>query len=151
MFQPDNPVDSDQVLPIVVGAHLRAEVEDRTRANQVRDAITEWMGNNEVEGPPWPLVCSDLWYLNQIELRVQPTICIGHPEINAATASLSGKLPTAKLVDDSYRIQLDPEFIENTCCLWGVDDTHSQHAIEAFIADFLPELLGSIFSIRVEK
>ena len=151
MFHPDKPVESDQVLPIVVGAHLRAELGDRIRATQVRNAIVEWMGSNEIDGPPWPIVCSDLWYMNQVELKVQPTICIGHPEINAATAAISAKLPTAILVDDSYRIQLDPAYIDRTCCLWGVDNAHSQHAIEAFIADFLPEFLGSIFSLRVEK
>ena len=151
MFHPDKPVEPSQALPIVVGAHLRAEVGDRTRANQVRDAIAAWMSGNEIGGPPWPIVCSDLWYLNQVELKVQPTICIGHPEINAATAAISANLPTAKLVDNSYRIQLDPEHIDRTCCLWGVDDTHSQHAVETFIADFLPKLMGSIFGLRVEK
>ena len=148
MFHPDNPIDSEQVLPIVVGAHLRAEIGDRSRAVQIREAITIWMVDNNIEGPPWPNVCR---YLNQVELKVQPTICIGHPEINAATAALSAKLQTAILVDDSYRIQLDPEYIDRTCCLWGVDNIHSQHAIEAFITDFLPELLGSIFGLRVEK
>jgi hypothetical protein len=135
----------------VVGAHLRAEVGDRARANRVKDAIVGWMKENDISDPPWPLVCSDLWYLNQIELKAQPTICIGHPEVNAATAALSAKLPTAFLADDSYRIQLDPEYIDCTCCLWGVDNAHSQHAVDAFISDFLPELLGSIFGLRIEK
>jgi len=151
MFHPDQPVVSEQVLPIVVGAHLRAELGDRKRANQVREAIIGWMSSNDIEGPPWPIVCSDLWYMNQVELRVQPTICIGHPEINATTAAFSTRLPTAMLVDDSYRIQLDPEYVDRICCMWGVDDAHSQLAVDAFIADFLPELMGSIFGNRVEK
>lgn len=151
MFHPDNPIEPNHVLPIVVGAHLCAEVGDRTRGNQVKDAIIRWMKENNINDPPWPLVCSDLWYLNQIELKTQPTICIGHPEINAATAAISVRLQTAAFVDDSYRIQLDPEFIECTCCLWGVNDANTQLAVEAFIADFLPALLGSIFGIRIEK
>ena len=69
MFHPDKPIESDQVLPIVVGAHLRAEVGDRARANRVKDAIVGWMKENDITDPPWPLVCSDLWYLNQIELK----------------------------------------------------------------------------------
>ena len=151
MFHPDKPIESDQVLPIVVGAHLRAEVGDRARANQVKDAIVGWMKENDITDPPWPLVCSDLWYLNQIELKTQPTICIGHPEINAATAAIAAALQTVALVDDSYRIQLDPEYIDCTCCFWGVDDAHSEHATVAFIVDFMPELLGSIFGLRIEK
>ena len=151
MFHPDKPIESDQVLPIVVGAHLRAEVGDRARANRVKDAIVGWMKENHITDPPWPLVCSDLWYLNQIELKTQPTICIGHPEINAATAAIAAALQTVALVDDSYRIQLDPEYIDCTCCFWGVDDAHSEHATVAFIADFMPELLGSIFGLRIEK
>ena len=151
MFHPDKPIESEQVLPIVVGAHLRAEAGDRSRANQVRDAIVGWMRDNDINDPPWPLVCCDLWYLNQIELKTQPTICIGHPEINAATAAIAATLQTVALVDDSYRIQLDPEYIDCTCCFWGVDDAHSKHATEAFIADFMPKLLGSIFGLRVEK
>ena len=151
MFHPDKPIESDQVLPIVVGAHLRAEVGDRARANRVKDAIVGWMKENDITDPPWPLVCSDLWYLNQIELKTQPTICIGHPEINAATAAIAAALQTVALVDDSYRIQLDPEYIDCTCCFWGVNHAHSERATEAFIADFMPELLGSIFGLRIEK
>jgi hypothetical protein len=151
MFHPDKPIDANLVLPIVVGAHLRAEVGDRSRANQVKEAITSWMRNNDINDPPWPLVCSDLWYLNDVTLKVQPTICIGHPEINAATAALAATLQTVANVDDSYRIQLDPEYIECTCCLWGVDDIHAEQATEAFIADFLPSLLGSIFGLCIEK
>ncbi|MEE2913026.1 MAG: hypothetical protein VX436_04400 [Planctomycetota bacterium] len=151
MLHPDKPIQSDQILAIVVGAHLQAEVGDRAIANRARDVITQWMENNESNNPPWPLVCSDLWYLNQIELKTQPTICIGRPELNAATAALSPKLPTAILKDGSFRIQLDPEYIKCTCCMWGVDNAHSKLALDVFITDCLDGFLGSIFGIRVEK
>jgi len=151
MLHPDQSVHFDQVIPIVVGAHLRAELGDRPRSKRVLEAITSWMELHEVDGPPWPIVCTDLWYLNQVELRTQPTICIGHPEVNAASAALSAKLPTTKLVDDAYRIQLDQEYIELKCCMWGVDDASTDRCIDAFVADFLPTWLGSIFGIRLEN
>ena len=89
--------------------------------------------------------------INQIELRVQPTISIGHPEVNAATAALSSDLPTALIQDDAFRIQLDPEFIDLKCCLWGVDDFQSNQCLESFINGFLPQLLGSFFGISIEN
>ncbi len=151
MLNPDTPILPDQVIPIVVGSHLRAEVGDRPRAEKMKAAIQKWKAAQEINESPHPLVCTDLWYLNQTELRVQPTICIGDPEVNAATAALSVDIPTALLVDDAYRIQLDPEYIDIKTCLWGIDDLHSNQCVDVFISDFLPNWLGAFFGISVDK
>lgn len=151
MLHPDKTVDVDHVIPIVVGSHLRAELGDRQRAYTVGDSVITWMATHELTGPPWPIVCSDLWYLNQTELRTRPTICIGHPEVNAATAAMSPTLETILLVDGAYRIQGDPEFINLKCALWGIDDAHTNQCVEQFIKNVLPNFLGSIFGVTVEK
>ena len=149
MFEIDTPIQQSHVMPIVVGAHLRAELCDRRRAMFLQQSITTWMQEQDITDPPWPLVCSDLWYLNDSELRVQPTICIGDPDVNAATAALSSKLETVHLEEDLFRIQLDPEFIDLRCCIWGVDDAGTQAGMDYFVFGYLPHFLGSIFGIKI--
>ena len=151
MLHPDETVNIDNLIPIVVGAHLRGELEDRRRGYYLGEAIVDWMEQHDIPGPPWPLVCSDLWYLNDTELRTRPTICIGQPEVNAATAAMSPKRETLLLVDNAYRIQGDHEYIDLKCCLWGIDDTHTNQCVEQFIKNVLPNFLGAIFGVTVEK
>ena len=151
MLHPDEIVDIDNVIPIVVGAHLRAELGDRRRGYYLGEAMVQWMEQHEITGPPWPLVCADLWYLNDTELRTRPTICIGQPDVNAATAAMSPKLETILLADDAYRILGDTEYIDLKYCLWGIDDKHTNQCLEQFIKTVLPNFLGSIFGVSVEK
>ncbi len=151
MLHPDETVNTDHVIPIVIGTHLRAELGDRRRGYYLGEAIVAWMEQHQIPGPPGPLVGSDMWYLNQVELRTRPTICIGQPELNAATAALSPKLETILLEDHAYRIQCDPEFIDLTCCMWGIDDTHTNQCVEQYIKEVLPSFLGAIFGVSIEK
>ncbi len=141
-------MEASETMPIVVGAHLRAETTDRPLAEQVRETIESWMAAHDVSPPPAPLVCTDLWYLNNAELRAQPTLCIGDPEVNAATAALAGRLPSATVADGQWRIQLDAAFASLTCCVWGVDEATTAEAIEAFVQRWLDPWLGAIFGIR---
>ena len=151
MLHPDEIVNIDHVVPIVVGTHLRAELGDRRRGYYLGEAIVDWMEKNKIGGPPWPLVCSDMWYLNDVALRTRPTICIGQPEINAATAAISPELETVLLADDAYRIQCDQEYIDLKCCMWGIDDTHTNQCVEQFIKHVLPHFLESIYGVSVDN
>lgn len=151
MLHPDEVVNVDNIMPIVVGAHLRAELGDRRRGYYLGEAIVAWMEKNKIAGPPWPLVCSDMWYLNHVELRTRPTICIGQPELNAATAALSTNLDTVLLADDAYRIQCDQEYVDLKCCMWGIDDAHTNQCVEQFIKNILPHFLGAIYGVSVEN
>jgi len=47
------------------------------------------------------LVCSDVWYLNNDPLRSRPTISIGGPGVNALSAYLADKLPSAFAIEMS--------------------------------------------------
>lgn len=128
----------ETTLPIVVGAHLSAEVHDRPLAAIVRDEIA---GRLSAPDPLVPIVCSDLWYLNTAPLRTQPTIAIGTPEQNAATAFFAGRIPTAFMVEESFRIQLDPELLDLRTCVWGQTPRQTAAAIEAFIDRYLDSFL----------
>ena len=74
---------------IVVGAHLRAETEDRPLASGLCDAVKRRIARRalKVNGSTMsPVICTDVWYLNNAELQDRPVIAIGEPGVNAATA-----------------------------------------------------------------
>ena len=151
MLNADGPILPQAVIPIVVGAHLRAEVGDRPLAEQVKLAIESWKQQHGISESPYPLVCTDMWYLNSVELRIQPTLSIGSPEVNAATAAFAADIPTLVEVPDAYRIQADPAFIDLKCALWGIDTEQSQLGVNAFIKNVMGQWLGAFFGISVEN
>ena len=151
MLHADGPILPQAVIPIVVGAHLRAEVGDRPLAEKVKSAIESWKQQHGISESPYPLVCTDMWYLNSVELRIQPTLSIGSPEVNAATAAFASDIPTLVEVQDAYRIQADPAFVELKCALWGVDAQQTQLGVDAFVKDVLEQWLGAFFGISVEN
>ena len=88
-------VDPLRVLPIVVGAHLIAERDDRPLAYRVRNRIRRWLADGGGGRPGvQPLVCCDVWYLNQDDLQRRPTISIGSPRVQR----LKRVLPRSTLV-----------------------------------------------------
>lgn len=127
MPHPD-PTIPGQALPIVVGAHVRAEVEDRPIAEALRRALD---GPARLRGLA-PVVVTDLWYLNTEPLRSQPTVAIGRPEINALSAFLADKLPSVLAVDDRLVVLLDPELADPAACCWGRDAAATAEAVRAF-------------------
>lgn len=143
-----DPVGDDLVL-IVVGAHLEAEIADRPLAYRLRDRIEAMQAQQSAGGGDGiapnlrPVVCSDVWYLNDASLLARPAIAIGDPAVNAATAYLCNRLPTAFLLDNAFRIHLDPEFVNVQACAWGVDHHATAAAIEAFADRYLGAFLES--------
>jgi hypothetical protein len=139
-------LDVERLLPIVVGAHLDAEVHDRPLAARLRNRIITWQrdGHDECDDPLEPIVLTDLWYLNQQPLRLRPTIAIGPPEVNAATAYLAGKVATAFVAEDQFRIQLDPELIDERTCLWGSTPAATSRAVDLFAERYLEAFLRAI-------
>lgn len=129
MSRPD-PTDAACALPIVVGGHIIAEVEDRPIAIALREALAARLPDGF---PLTPVVVSDLWYLNTDPLKSQPTISIGRPEINALSAFLADKLPSVLAVDDRLVVQLDPEFVDPAASCWGVDAAATAEAVHAFL------------------
>ena len=133
-------------LFIVVGADLRAEIRDRPLAYRLRDRVIQWQAQLHPHQSGEPVaaaelativVCTDLWYLNSNELMGFPAISIGDPGVNAATAYLANRLPTAMIIEGRFRVHLDPEFIDAQACLWGVDPRATAEAIDVFAERYL--------------
>jgi hypothetical protein len=170
-------MNTGDLLLVIVGAHLRAEASDRPLAYRLRDAIARWpraaCQARSAAGQPdgrsttpaaagaavapadsellTPMVCSDLWYLNAPELMVRPAISIGDAEVNAASAYLANRVPAAFVLDDSYQILVDQEYLDLRACLWGVRPAATSAALEMFISRYLDAFLRAAHGMRVES
>jgi len=145
----ESEVGADQVL-IVVGADLRAEIADRPLAYHLRELIHQWQGQLAVEQAGEPVtavelastvVCTDMCYLNSPQLLASPAISIGDPGLNAASAYLANRLPTAMVLDGRFRVHLDPEFVDAQACIWGVNPRATADALDVFAERYLTDFL----------
>lgn len=128
-----NPNDPDlgDLVPIVVGAHVLAELGDRPPAYRLRDLLADLL-----PGSLTPVVVTDVWYLNSDWLRTRPTISLGAPARNALTAHLADRVPSAFVADDRFMVQLDVELADLTACCWGVDDGATAMAVDLFVEKY---------------
>lgn len=140
------PIDTDQVILIVTGAHLRAEVGDRPIAYRLQGAILQWLARNAPESSLVPLVCSDIWYLNDDDLRSRPTISIGGPGVNALAAFLTDKLPSAFSIEGVLTMQMDLDFVELVCSCWGMGTAPTVNAVDAWIEKYMEVFLEHVVS-----
>jgi hypothetical protein len=137
-------IDPNGLLLIVVGAHLRAEFTDRPLAYRLREQVLRWqdqsLGEDDAK-PLRPVVCSDVWYLNSTELAARPTVCIGDPNVNAASAMLATRMPTAFVIENTLRVHLDLEFIDLRACMWGANHSATASAVDVFVERYLDGFL----------
>lgn len=147
----DSPIDSDNLLLIVVGAHPRAEVNDRPVAYALKERIERWLGEQFAgeEPPLTPVVVSDVWYLNDTTMRRSPSIAIGGPGFNAFSAYLGDKLPSAFVVDDRLMVQMDLDLSELVACCWGVDAQATGAAVDAFAERYLDGFMEAAARARI--
>lgn len=138
-------IDTGRLLLIVVGAHLRAEVADRPLAYRLRERILRWLDEHSASGAegrtPEVVVCSDIWYLNNDDLRAQPTISIGGPGVNALGAYLADRLETAFVIEDVLAVQVDLDFVDPVASCWGTTHASTVSAIDAFCERYLDPFL----------
>lgn len=147
-------IHTDRLILIITGAHLRAEVTDRPIAYGLRKRMTDWLearGQPESPDQPRVLVCSDVWYLNNDPLRSRPTVSIGGPGVNALSAYLADKLPSAFAVEDVLLVQADPEFTDVLACCWGRDQQATAAAVEAFCDRYLDAFMGAAVGEHSEQ
>ncbi len=150
----EGPVRERDVLPIVVGAHLEAEVVDRPLGYRLRDSVLRWARatlEGEVVVAAVPVVCCDLWYLNTEALMGRPTICIGRPEVNAASAYFANRLPAAFVVEQTLCVHLDVEFITLQACLWGANEQTTASAVDLFVDRYLDPFLRTAHGVPIEE
>ncbi len=142
--------DIDQLLLIVTGASLRAEMADRPLAYALGETIQNEL-HRRTQSTTWPIrpvVCADVWYVNNRQLHDRPTISIGGPGANALSAYLYEKLPTALAIEDQLVIQLDVAYSTLAVAIWGMDRQHSSSAVELFenkyLGGYLDAVLGAL-------
>jgi len=122
-------VDPHDLLLLVTGSGIEPETTDRATAGELADAIRDRLTSDD---PRRPLVVSDLWYLNHAAVSRAAAISIGRPEINAASALLARRIPTAVVVDGRFRVQFDVEGIEHRACVYGIDAQSTREAVRLF-------------------
>src|SRR5436190_1430282 len=108
-------IKTDRLILIVTGGHLVAEAVARPVAYGLRRRMAEWLGRNgrpEDPADPRVVVCSDVWYLNNDPVRQRPAVSVGGPGVNALSAYLADKLPSAFAIENVMLVQADLEFVE---------------------------------------
>lgn len=145
-YPPDIAFETENLLLIVVGAHLRSEIADRPLAQRLLRLIRNWQAATLESGdePLLPVICTDVWYLNDRELMQQPCIVIGEPGYNAATAYYAARAPKVYVVEDVCAVQFDPEFLDPSVCIWGSDARGTEAGFDAFVARHLDRYLKAI-------
>lgn len=143
---PDHVFQPDLAVPIVVGAHPRAEISDRPWASRLARRLRGVLRSrgHDLRSGPFPLVMTDVWYLNDDQLRLQPTIAVGEPAVNAVSAMFATKLPCAFAIDEVCQVLLDPELLEPRGALWGVTDEGTHAAMERFELKWMEEFVDAI-------
>ena len=132
---------------IVTGAHLRAETIDRPLAYLLREKVLGWLRRNvtpttkEGEVDARVVVCSDVWYMNQEELRAKPTISVGGPEVNAFTAYVASRLPSLLAIEGKLLVQGEPSFDPPVVAVWGAHAEQTARAMAAFEQRYLEAFL----------
>ena len=144
---PSLPV-TESLLLIVVGSSIAAELRDRPLAYRLREHVLDRLETREQEfgdaAPPLvPVVCTDLWYLNATEADGRPAITLGDPNVNAATALFSNRLPTAFVIEGSLRVHIDLEFLDLRAAIWGISAAATASAIDLFLERYLDEFLSA--------
>ncbi|MCA9312074.1 MAG: hypothetical protein KDA21_12755 [Phycisphaerales bacterium] len=129
----------DRMVVVVVGAHLRAELNDRATAETLR-ALAAAHPVTQREDMQIAL-CTDIWYVNNDALRARPTISVGHPDVNALAAFLADRLPAAFTIDDVMTVQMDLEFVDPVASCWGMTHGDTAAAAEMFATRYLGDFL----------
>lgn len=134
-----DPLDSADVL-VVVGAHARAEVDDRPTAYRLAESL-------RTGGAAGVLVLTDLWYLNHDELRTRPTVSVGSPEVNALTAYFGDKVPSVAARAGEWVVQFEEGGPSLACC-WGAGARRTDHAVEVFEREWLGRFMALVRAER---
>jgi hypothetical protein len=139
-------VDIDRLIWIVVGIQLNAELGDRPLAYRVEQAAREKLlarfGKPAVGELPKisPAVITDVFYLNDADAQTRPAISIGGPGVNALSALLTDKLATPVAIEDTLVVQMDLDFKDQRCAVWGMTHLDTVRAVELFLGKGYLEL-----------
>jgi len=129
-------------LFIVTGSDLRAEMNDRPLAYQLKSMI-EGQFKQRLWNPSI-IVLGDLWYLHSEPLHKYPMISIGSPRVNAVSANLLKKLPTVLDVEQKLMIQMDLLWHDLRAIIWGSNRQFTLDALQIFTSrNYLDQFLDA--------
>lgn len=127
-------IDIGCVLPIVVGSTLEAERHDRAIAYELADRLRPQAERAGLE----LVVCTDVWYLHDAELSRRAAVSVGEPAVNALSAHLASRVPSAYVIDGVLMVQYDVEAGRGHACCWGVGADATARAADAFVERYAP-------------
>jgi hypothetical protein len=140
-------IDTDRLIWIVTGVTLTAEVGDRPLAHRLEQEINERL----TAGPPlppemtlgrlWPVVISDVYYLNNEPIQHRPTISVGGPGVNMLSGTWAESLPTIAAMENELVVQMDPELKTLQVAIWGMTHLDTVRAVELFVTKYLDRFL----------
>lgn len=123
---------------------MAAEVHDRPLAYALREQVLAALDARDGDrNLASVVVCSDLWVMNQDELRTRPTISIGAPGVNALGAFLATRVPSVLAVEGVYVVQMQDDPTPVASC-WGRDAAATAAAVEAFALRHLDTFLDAV-------
>ncbi|WP_432799699.1 hypothetical protein [Poriferisphaera sp. WC338] len=136
-------------LLIVTGSHLRAESADRPLAYKLQTQIEEWLTKHDdvMNVKIVPIVCSDIWFLNNQDLQERPVVSIGGPGVNALSGYFAQSLPDEDqepTPEPRVLIQVDPEFTDLRACIWGSNHELTVKGLDLFSDQYLDGYMRAV-------
>ena len=64
--------------------------------------------------------------------------------MNALSALLVDKLPTAVAIEDTLLIQMDLDMDDARCAVWGMNHLDTVRAVELFISKYLDAFIAGV-------
>lgn len=157
-------IDVEQVIWIVTGVQLSAELGDRPLAYRIEREARSILANlntpdieqsddpSVVTDAParphlTPVVISDVYYLNNPTIQHRPTISIGGPGVNGLTAILTSEVPTVVVMENALVIQMDMNFKDRRCAIWGMDHLETVRAADWFVSrNYLKSFIEAVYA-----
>ncbi len=137
-------IDINETILIVVGSELVPEEKDRPLAYRLKERIDS-KGCSTYQRA---IVVSDRWYLDNDMFHICPTIIIGGPGVNYASAEFYKDTPVVWSEGDNAFLQVTEEDTPNHALLWGMDQAGSEQAINHFVeGKFLDHFLSRSWKV----
>lgn len=122
--------DLDRLVLVVTGSTLRAEDADRPLANRLAEEVRKRL---PAESGWRCVVISDVYYINDEDLRDCPVISIGGPGVNHLAGVFLRELSAALAIDGVLLIQMDVALEDLRASIWGMDHEKTVEALNTFI------------------
>lgn len=135
-----------EILPIVVGIHIDAEIADRPLARRIVEAVRRWQHLYCDEAICRPVVISDALYLTTDELQRSAVISLGHPRVNAVSAALAERLPVVYSGRGRVVIQGEWNDAPARLCLWAESPREHAAAVDRLVDYELDSFLEAVAS-----